>query len=62
MQYDEVVFGLIPSSASNIGSGYTRSALVSEVKITAIPEYECLKCCDLTRTIDGRSATQVEVD
>ena len=31
-------------------------------KITANPEYECLKCCDLTRTIDGRSATQVEVD
>ena len=31
-------------------------------KITANPDYVCPRCCDLTRTIEGRPATQVEVD
>ena len=31
-------------------------------KITANPDYVCPRCCDLTRPIDGRPATQVEVD
>ena len=29
-QHDELVSGLIPSSASNVGSGNTRSAVVSK--------------------------------
>ena len=30
VQYDELVSGLIPYSASNVGSGYTRNAVVSK--------------------------------
>ena len=32
VQYDELVSGLIPYSASNVGSGYTRSVLISKPK------------------------------
>ena len=61
MQYDELVSGIIPLSASNVGSGFTRSVVAS--KANSLPtQTMCALDADLTRLIDVKPIAQVEVD